>query len=148
MILDILAESERYTTIHAGFAEAFHFLRRDDLAALPAGRIEIDGSRVYALVMDVAGKGHEAAHLETHRKYVDIQYTVRGRDVIGWSSAAGLSGAGYDAAKDIEFFRDVPAFWVSVPAGHFAVFFPSDAHAPLAFDGAVRKVVVKVLAEP
>ena len=33
---------------------------------------------------------------------------------------------------------------VDAPAGSFAVFFPADAHAPLAGDGDVRKAVVKV----
>jgi beta-galactosidase beta subunit len=34
-----------------------------------------------------------------------------------------------------------------VPAGHFAIFFPEDAHAPLAGEGHLVKAVVKVAVE-
>lgn len=147
MILDRISEAGRYTAAHRWFGEAFRFLGRSDLATIPAGRVDIDGPRVYALIMDVEGKGRDSARLETHRKYVDIQYVVSGLDVMGWRCASGgMAGEGYDEAKDIEFHRTAPAEWFDVPAGYFAVFFPADAHAPLAGKGPVRKVVVKVLA--
>ena len=149
MILDRLAESYRYAKVHPGFELAFRFLCRADVASLAEGRVELDGDRVYALIMDAAGKGRKAARLETHRKYVDIQYVVSGCDRTGWRSAADpLHGDGYDAAKDLEFHRAAPVSWFVVRAGHFAVFFPADAHAPLAGSGPVRKVVVKVFAGP
>jgi YhcH/YjgK/YiaL family protein len=147
MIIDRLESAERYAGSHPGFRAAFDFLRRSDLASAAEGRTDIDGDRVYALVMDAAGKGRDAAKLETHRRYVDVQYVVAGCDVMGWRSAADpLQGEGYDAAKDIEFHRARPVCWFDVPQGHFAVFFPSDAHAPLACAAKVRKVVVKILA--
>jgi beta-galactosidase beta subunit len=31
-----------------------------------------------------------------------------------------------------------------VPTGHFTIFFPQDAHAPLAAEGALRKAVAKI----
>ena len=67
----------------------------------------------------------------------------------GWRPAAACSQTTekYDAAKDIVFFGDKPEIWFAVPPGHFAVFFPSDAHAPLAGKGAIRKAVVKVAVE-
>jgi beta-galactosidase beta subunit len=33
---------------------------------------------------------------------------------------------------------------VSVPRGSFAIFFPEDAHAPLAGRGALTKAIVKI----
>jgi YhcH/YjgK/YiaL family protein len=145
MILDRIEEAGRYANAHPWFEAAFRFLVRTDLASLPVGRIDLDGGRFYALVMDAEGKGRDGARLETHRKFVDIQYVVRGCDLMGWRSATEpLLGEGYDAAKDIEFHRAAPVCWLDVPGGHFAVFFPADAHAPLAGSGPVRKVVVKV----
>jgi YhcH/YjgK/YiaL family protein len=147
MILDRLESADRYAGMQPDFRAAFDFLGRVDLSSAADGRIDIDGDRVYALAMTAAGKGREAARLETHRRYVDIQYVLAGCDVMGWRNAADpLQGEGYDVAKDIEFHRARPVSWVEVPQGHFAVFFPSDAHAPLACIGNVRKVVVKVLA--
>ena len=50
----------------------------------------------------------------------------------------------FDAAKDITFFHDRPECWLSVPAGRFAIFFPEDAHAPLAGRGTLKKAIVKI----
>jgi beta-galactosidase beta subunit len=71
-----------------------------------------------------------------------------GADGTGGTGGALAGGEGtrssYDAEKDIVFFDDAPETWFRVPAGSFAVFFPEDAHAPLAGEGEVRKVIVKV----
>jgi YhcH/YjgK/YiaL family protein len=83
--------------------------------------------------------------LEAHRKYIDIQYVTLGHELIGWErieECAG-KGLGYDADNDIEFYGNPPSLWFPVPAGVFAVFFPEDAHAPLAGETPVRKIVVK-----
>jgi biofilm protein TabA len=87
MILDALAEADRYVAMGPDFAEAFRFLRRPDLHGLPDGRMDVCGDRLYAIVMRTIGAGREKARLETHRRYLDIQYVVAGTDVMGWRSA-------------------------------------------------------------
>jgi beta-galactosidase beta subunit len=47
-------------------------------------------------------------------------------------------------ANDIGFVKDQPTLWIPVPPGSFAVFFPEDGHAPLAGDGPLRKIVLKI----
>jgi len=44
-------------------------------------------------------------------------------------------------------FADQPSTFVSVPPGSFTIFFPHDAHAPLAGPGRLKKAVVKVAVE-
>ena len=92
------------------------------------------------------GRGAEQALLEFHRRYIDIQFVVAGIDLIGWLPTPSCQRVStpYDEAKDVGFFYDRPATWLSVAAGQFALFFPEDAHAPLAGQGAVHKAVVKV----
>jgi biofilm protein TabA len=146
MILDTLSNAPRHAAVHTGFAEAFAFLRRPDLADLPAGRQEVNGAQLYASIGRDQGRGRDGARLETHRKYIDIQYVVTGEEVIGWSDLASCraTGLGYDDARDIEFHTGAPRIWFPVPPGSFAIFFPGDAHAPLAGAGPVHKVVMKV----
>lgn len=88
--------------------------------------------------------------LEAHRRYIDVQYLVEGREVIHWAPLATLTDVTlpYDAAKDAAFFAgtggEVP---LRLAAGQFAILFPDDAHAPCcAWDAPedVLKVVVKV----
>lgn len=44
----------------------------------------------------------------------------------------------------MELFFDRPATWLAVSRGVFAVFYPEDAHAPLASLGPIHKAVVKI----
>lgn len=134
--------------MHAGFARAFEFLATTDLAALAPGRHDIDGDRLYVSIDHKDGRGEDGARLEAHRRYIDIQYTIDGDELIGWMPIARTTGPDgeFNEAKDVGFFADRPTTWVAVPPGSFAIFFPHDAHAPLAGLGPLKKAIVKVLA--
>jgi biofilm protein TabA len=146
MILDVVASEKRLKQLHAGFGPALEYLRQTNLGQLPAGRQEIDGGRLYAMVIRGEGKGQKGAKLEAHRRYIDIQYSITGADVIGWKPAATCRDPeqAYDEKSDCQFFRDAADSWVTIPQGNFGIFFPEDAHAPAAADGPIHKVVVKV----
>lgn len=146
IILARLDQLDRYAALHPLFPRTFAFLRETDLAALPLGRHVVDGERVFAIVAREAARPRDQARLEAHRRYVDIQVVLAGADEMGWKSRALCNQPldAYDAAKDIEFFADPPDAWVTVGQGAFALFFPSDAHAPLVGCGTLHKIVVKV----
>jgi YhcH/YjgK/YiaL family protein len=147
VILDTLERAALYTAMHPGLEAAFAFLRTTDLRRLPAGKTPIDGDRLYAMVVTGAAKGRAGTRLETHRAYIDIQFTLAGAETIGWTPLAQLRGGqGYNAGKDIEFFTDVVQAWIDVPPGTFAAFFPEDGHAPMAGQGDLHKVVLKIKA--
>jgi biofilm protein TabA len=147
MILDTLARSARYLSLHPAFSRAFEVLAKRDLASLEPGRHEIDGDRMYVSIDHREGRGREGARLEIHQRYLDIQFTIDGSEEIGWmplDECRHPTGA-FDPSKDIQFFSDPPRTWVAVPPGHFAIFFPQDAHAPLAGRGIVKKAIVKIM---
>lgn len=146
MILDTLQNGSRYFGVHEGFRKAFEFLAQADPGRLPMGRMEIDGDRLYAIVSRGPGRSRREARLETHAKYIDIQYVVSGVDMMGWKpvSACKRPAGPFDPGKDVGFFDDDPEAWIAVHSGAFAVFFPDDAHLPLLSAGQIHKVVVKV----
>ena len=145
MILDRLSNADRYVTLHPLFEQAFRALRVADLRSAPDGKQAVDGDNLFLMIARSAGKGRAGAKLEAHRRYIDIQYCLEGTDRIGWKPTDGCKEeTPYDADSDLAFYRDVPESWFEVPAGFFAIFFPDDAHAPLAGDGPVHKVIVKV----
>jgi YhcH/YjgK/YiaL family protein len=149
MILDRLENFQHYASIHPGFQAAFNYLENSSINDFKDGKETIDGKRLYALAMDTQGKGSQGARLESHRRYIDLQYTVAGSDLIGYEtkSACTADEKGYDSESDIEFYVNSPAVWLPVPAGSLAVFFPEDVHAPLGTAGVVHKVVIKVAVE-
>lgn len=146
MILSTLSEARRYSTLHDRFGDALAFLESLDPVSVTDGRLDIDGDDLFAIAWEGFGKGQSEAVLESHRKYIDIQYVVSGTDVIGWRSIASTSRVkqSYDESNDLAFFFDQPESWFRVPAKSLAIFFPEDTHAPLATTSLIQKVVVKV----
>jgi uncharacterized protein, YhcH/YjgK/YiaL family len=98
-------------------------------------------------VSDITGKTAEAAKLESHAKYIDIQIPLTAPETMGFLPAGACKNSpdGYNAAKDITFFADKPSAYVRVEPGQFVIFFPHDGHAPCIGEGAIRKLIIKVL---
>ena len=129
--------------------KAFTFLKDNDLAKMELKRYDIDGNNLYAPFSEYMSKDDTAARYEAHREYIDIQYVISGKELIGIAPLSDVKDilVPYDAVKDIEFMtvnqiRNVPA-----TPDRFFLFFPSDVHRPGLKDGEnalVRKVVVKV----
>jgi YhcH/YjgK/YiaL family protein len=149
MILDTLPLWHRYAPLNPRFARAFAFLE-GVTPETADGRQDIDGDDLYALVQRYQTRPSTGLQLEAHRRYIDIQFLVHGREVIHWAPLATLSEVTlpYDAAKDAGLFAATAGLVpVRLAAGQFAILFPDDAHAPCcAWDTPenVLKVVVKV----
>ncbi len=146
MILDTLKNAGGYEAMHGLFPAGFEFLRRDDLAGLSDGRHEIDGDRVYAMVVRGHGSPREDGKLETHDKYIDRQFVLSGLDEMGWKPRCSCVEpvSDHDADKDVRLFRDQPDSWIAVGPGAFAIFFPEDAHMPMVGATELHKVIVKI----
>jgi biofilm protein TabA len=145
MIFDSIENSRRYDGCHPLFEKAFNFLKSVGDVSLLGNRIEIEGDALFAIKVCDKGRGKADSPLETHRKYIDVQYTVSGEDLIGWKPVPnGTAGRGYSEEKDLELYDGTPDQWISHPQGTFMIFFPEDGHAPMATESHVTKVVVKV----
>jgi YhcH/YjgK/YiaL family protein len=152
MIVTDFAHVARQAALTPRFHRALFFLQNTDLAALADGRVDIDGSAVYALVQSYTTRPEaDAPRFEAHRRYADIQVVVAGDEFIGWAAIEALeAGTEYSEEKDI--IRGTVAagaFTLTrLHAGQLAILYPEDAHAPMLAVGApapVKKVVVKVL---
>jgi biofilm protein TabA len=149
MILDTLAQAHQYHALSPRFERGFAFLKQVTHQT-PVGRHEIAGDDLYAFVQQHVTKPMEERQYESHRKYIDIQYVLRGREVMYWAPLPLLTHVTmpFDADKDAALYRIIPeGVAVRVTAGQFTVFFPEDGHIPsCAWDAPaeVLKVVVKV----
>ena len=149
MILDTLHQVSTYTALSPHFGNAFAFLRQvtDET---PVGRHDIAGDDVFALVQRNNTTLVAERQYESHRKYVDVQYIQRGREVMYWAPLRLLKNITmpFDLEQDAALYglidEGVP---MPVSAGQFVVFFPEDGHIPSCAWGEsaeVMKVVVKV----
>jgi len=159
LIADTLEHLERYRGLGPMLDRGLEALRRltgeaaASRAHAPAdGRYELEGEELYAslstyLTGEPAGKPFEA-----HRRYIDIQAVLSGREALYWAPLAGLRPrGGYSEAEDITLHEDPMdgGAGLSLEPGAFVVLFPQDAHKPgccTARGGIqqVRKLVLKV----
>jgi biofilm protein TabA len=148
MILDVLANRERYGRMHPRIGRALEYLGKTDFSAMADGRHPIDGDDLYALVLSYETEAEQERRFEAHRNYLDIQCILSGREIIYWAPTEELSALDdYSEEKDIVFLSGEARARLRLTAGSFAVFYPEDAHKPnCAWDEPqrARKVVVKV----
>jgi biofilm protein TabA len=150
MIAGQLADLERYVPLFPGLDKALAWLKAQADAPPANGRYEIDGDRVFALVVTYRTLPREEKILEGHRKYLDVQYLAwGGPEALYYAPSARASVIEeYDEAKDfVKFDTRVAESVVVLSPGEFAVFLPEDAHLPGAMHGQpadVKKIIVKV----
>ena len=146
MIYDKIENIDKYAEI-PDFAVKFIKELSEDIAI---GRHELGGDN-YANVECYNTKSPENCRPEAHKKYIDIQLLLSGKEELQFTDLAGLSVAEqYDASRDIMFF-DRPEFRMNsviLQKGFFAMLFPDEAHQPQMNYGneslPVKKVVVKI----
>ena len=129
--------------------KAFEYMSNPNLKDLEAKRYDIDGNNLYALVQQYNSKNEADARYESHKKYIDIQYVLSGKELMGIGPMSDLQEIQqpYNESSDIQYFSVSKITNRKAEAGRFLIFFPSDAHRPGLKDGEnspVKKVVLKL----
>jgi biofilm protein TabA len=145
--------AKQYSKNKAYWDEAFAYLRDTQLDSVAPGKYYLDDENVYVLVTEGKTKAFEDAQWEAHKKYIDIQYVIQGKEKMGIAPFSKASvKIPFNETTDIGFY-DVPdadgKFYVAEP-GTFLIFFPQDAHRPaIQVEGfkVVKKVVIKIKAD-
>ena len=149
MIVDKIESAGLYSNLSEDIAKALQVLQQLDPAELTDGRHDIDGDRLYLVSQHYETKSFRQGRLEAHRRYIDIQVVVAGRELLGYAPLGDLKvDRPYDEIKDVVFYK-VPEEMSSIvlTPGLFCILFPEDAHMPgCALNGpsGVHKVVAKV----
>ena len=152
MVLDTLPNAARYESLNSRFAKAFAFLRTVD-GTQELGRHDLDGDHCFALVQTYESKPIEKAKFEAHRKYIDVQFIQSGRETILWAPLDTMKEEmmAYSDEKDAALWKlTADTTPLHVRAGHFAILWPEDAHAPCIEwerPEQIFKVVIKVAVE-
>jgi len=149
MITGKLEQWSTYFPKDSDLYAGIEFILKKLNADIQDGRHEIKGDDIYAMVQSYITDSQENKKLESHKRYIDIQYIASGKEVVGWLPIEGLKiMAPYSEEKDVVFYH--PKEGISqlvLTSGMFVVFYPEDAHRPGCFldkPEPVRKIVVKV----
>lgn len=147
MVIDTLANINKYKSLHPLFGQAFEHIQSLDLEKIEVGRYDIaDGLK--AIISDKAGMSVDEgiSKFECHNKHIDIQLCIRGKEQYGWKprSKARDQNGDYNEEKDVLFYKDAPDTFFHLTDGQFAIFFPEDVHASMIGDGEIKKIVIKI----
>lgn len=146
MILGNLKNVEQYKKISPLFEEAFEYLATLDFDNLRLRKTEIKGKDLLINITNTALKTKEAAKVEVHNLYADIQIPVNKSETYGWIDRSKLQTQKdiFNVEKDIQFFEDKATTFLSIQPQDFVIFFPEDGHAPGIGEGEILKIVVKI----
>ena len=149
MIIDTLANADKYISIHPLFTQAFAYIKSQNLAELEIGKSDVaDGLK--AIVAEKVGMtaAESIAKFECHNNNIDIQLCIRGNETIGWKPRGSCTSqrGEYNSEKDVVFYNDAPDMYFNLTDNQFAIFFPEDVHAPMIAvnEQPVKKLVIKV----
>jgi biofilm protein TabA len=149
MIYTPVARAKKYDYLAGRFAKVYDFLAQENLAGLAVGTLSIQGDEIYALIQTYQTIPAEQCKIETHDRYIDVQFIVSGQERMGVVARDGLTAkAPYDPAKDCTFYEEPAEIGSLVMnAGDLVILTPEEAHKPKCICGeaqAVKKIVVKI----
>jgi len=147
MIIDKLSNSQLYSTLGERINKVFAYLKQTDFSNMEIGKYEIDRDNIFALVNEYNTKDESEGKLEAHKKYIDVQFVAKGRELMGYAPLENQKNINeYNEQNDIIFFEGEKSF-IKVEEGMFAIFFPNDLHMPginVEKSEFVKKIVIKV----
>ena len=120
--------------------------RSIDFSKMEDGKYDIADAGFTVSIASLFGKEKSEAAIETHKKFIDIQFPLLGVEKIGWKPGDQLleESVPYNEEQDIAFYIDKPTAYTKIYPGQFAIYFPEDGHAPGIGQGNIRKVVIKI----
>jgi len=147
MIIDTLNNLSFYKKTCKGISEVTAFLKERDLISLSPGRYEMGGG-CYLNLGEYNTKPQNDAVFEAHRKYIDVQLIVSGKEIILWQNIGmGKVIKEYQENDDYSLFKADNYIRLNVASEMFCIFFPGDLHCPSVSDGEsanVKKAVFKI----
>lgn len=130
---------------------AFQYLKTTDLTNAGLGKTALDGENLFASIAEYFPKKREEVRYESHQKYIDIQYVIKGEEIMGITTRDKvIVDEDYNEENDITFYKSESGDYRLATPRNFLVFFPEDMHRPSITTGdsvMVKKVVVKVKVE-
>ena len=144
----LVSSMKKYKKILKFFPQldiVFDYINKNVNVKTTDGKYNIT-KKIYAVVQTCQPKTKKEQFLEKHKKYIDLQLVLSGKEKIGWKFFDKKFKVikRYNVKNDISFYSNKPDTFINLKKGEFAIFFPEDTHAPLCCDKIVKKCIVKI----
>lgn len=139
--------AKQYNAHKLWWDKAFSFLEKTNLDSLKPGKYLIDSNNVFATITEAPSKDFDNSKWESHKKYADIHYVIRGKEKIGITSVSlATITKEYNPERDLVNYSAKGKFYTETP-NNFFIIFPQDVHqANIKIEGynIVKKVFIKI----
>jgi len=128
--------------------DAINYIEKLDKNFLSIGKYEVNDI-FYYIVQEYDTKPIEECNLESHRRYIDIQWIIEGKEELDMADISGLVLATeYDEQRDVMFWKPRNGMIKAVlQKDSYIVLYPKDAHRGCMSVGNtdhVKKIIGKV----
>jgi len=128
---DMAQWQSQYEKNRALWDTLFEYLAKTDISALAPGKVVIVPERLWINVMEYTPKDYDSTPAEAHKKYIDLQYTISGDELMGLVRDSVEVTLPYNEVKDVEKYRPTSAVqFTKATPDRFFLYFPSDIHQP------------------
>jgi YhcH/YjgK/YiaL family protein len=148
MIYDSLSNFPKYSSVHRLFPCVAEYINSHNLHDLSIGEHQISDG-IKAIVDEYQTKEISESAIECHRKYIDIQVIISGKEYMGTCRKEDCVEKEYSEKDDCQELKGEAAL-IKFEQNYFMIFFPEDGHMPgikyKDTNRKVKKVVFKILA--
>ncbi len=149
MIKNSLKYTKNYYKLSENIKLGLKFLEDNDLETFENGKYEILGQDVFVNIQDYETKPENQCKWEAHRKYIDIQFIIKGIEKVGVGEIQDYTTTEvYNEKKDVEFFETQKTQnFIELKENEYIILYPYDVHKPQICNNMpsyVKKAVVKV----
>lgn len=149
MIKNSLKYTKNYYNLSEKIKIGLEYLENNNLKDTPNGKYEILGQDVFINVQDYNSKPEVQGKWEAHRKYIDIQFMIKGSEKIGVGEIQDYQTTEpYSDENDVEFLKtDKPQQFITMDENDYIILYPHDVHMPqicINEPSYVKKAVLKI----
>lgn len=150
MIADALEHYKKYSGIHKDWDKAFETIQEWLSKPIPEGaNVSVTSNGIKMVMQTYRTVPPESKKFEGHKRCVDIQFMVKGKETIYWAKSENMSVCvPYNEERDhMSFDHTENCSPLHLTENSFAVFFPTDGHkTQCEWDGPedAVKIIVKL----
>lgn len=146
--IDAVEFATQYAANKELWDKLFKFLAETDPSTLQPGKIVLEDGRLWLNILEYTPKSAEDTKIESHKNFIDLQYTYEGNEIMGLAHNVIPTGD-YDPVKDkINYRTDEAIDYVPADPKRFFLYFPADMHQPsvrsMENPGISHKIVGKI----
>ncbi len=145
-----IGDLKTYLGISKNLDFAIQFILSHDLLTIEPGKYAIENENISLIREDYEPRDIKKCYFEAHKKYLDIQIVLKGKEGFGYcylNNPNLIVTDEYNDVKDVKKYNAKPEFVYEMTDGSFAIVFPEDVHMPkikIVDNVFVNKAVFKV----